>query len=94
MATTEHDTWCVYVLNCRGNYLYIGLTNNIDRRLKDHERGRGSKFVRSKLPFELLKIIPCKNASEARSLESTLKRLNRSKKIELLDLTIGPVKGD
>ncbi|MBI5666012.1 MAG: GIY-YIG nuclease family protein [Nitrospirae bacterium] len=88
MYKSKDENWCVYVLKCRNNYLYIGLTNNIDRRLKEHERGTGSKFVRSWRPFELVKTIPCKNAKQARSLEYNLKKLKRSRKIEVLDLEI------
>jgi len=89
---SNNENWCVYVLKCRNNSLYIGLTNNIDRRLKEHERGTGSKFVRSQRPFELVKTIPCTNAKHARSLEYNLKKLKRSRKIEILDLKIEPVK--
>jgi predicted GIY-YIG superfamily endonuclease len=92
---TAHKTdgdWCVYVLKCLNNSLYIGLTNNLERRLKEHERGRGSKFVRSWRPFELVKTISCKDAGEARRLEYYLKGLTRRKKIEVLDLGIGPIK--
>lgn len=89
---TSNENWCVYVLKCRNNFLYIGLTNNIDRRLQQHERGTGSKFVRSQRPFELVKTIPCKNAKQARSLECNLKKLKRSRKIEVLDLKIEPAK--
>jgi predicted GIY-YIG superfamily endonuclease/ribonuclease HI len=84
---TDGD-WCVYVLKCLNNSLYIGLTNNLERRLKEHERGRGSKFVRSWRPFELVKTISCKNAGEARRLEYYLKGLTRREKIEVLDLGI------
>jgi putative endonuclease len=91
MDKSNNENWCVYVLRCRNNFLYIGLTNNIDRRLKEHNRGTGSKFVRSRRPFELVKTILCKNAEEARSLEYKLKRLKRCRKIEVLNLEIGPV---
>jgi ribonuclease HI len=80
------ESWCVYVLKCSNNYFYIGVTNDLERRLKEHERGRGSKFVRSWRPFELIKTIQCKNAGEARSLEYHLKKFTRSKKIEVLEL--------
>jgi len=88
MDKSDKGNWCVYVLKCRNNFLYIGLTNNIDRRLKEHERGTGSKFVRSQRPFELVKTIPCTSAKEARSLEYSLKKLKRSRKIEVLNLGI------
>lgn len=82
-----HDkSWCVYVLRCSNDYFYIGMTNDLERRLKEHERGKGSTFVRSWRPFELIKTIPCKNAGEARRLEYDLKRLTRKKKLEVLEL--------
>lgn len=82
--------WCVYILKCRNNALYTGITNNLERRLKEHEQGRGSKFVRSWRPFDLVKIIPCENTNEARRLEHALKKLTRREKIETLGLRIGP----
>ena len=91
MAILTGDAWCVYVLRCRNNFLYIGITNNLDKRLGEHERGTGSKFVRSRRPFELIKTIPCKTAGEARRLEYSLKRLKRGKKIEALGLEVGSI---
>lgn len=87
-ACSIDDNWCVYMLRCRNNYLYTGMTNNIDRRLKAHEQGKGSKFVRSWRPFELVRTIPCKNAGEARKLEHDLKKLTRRKKIDILELPV------
>ncbi|MEJ2683374.1 MAG: GIY-YIG nuclease family protein [Candidatus Sulfobium sp.] len=81
-------TWCVYVLRCRNDSLYIGMTNNIGKRMEKHKLGIGSKFVRSWRPFALVKTIPCRNAGEARRLEYDLKRLTRKKKIEVLELQI------
>lgn len=91
MKSPKNKQWCVYVLKCRNNYLYVGITNNIDKRLNEHESGSGSKFVRSWRPFELVKTIFCENRSEALKLEYALKRLKRNKKIEMLDLDIGPI---
>jgi ribonuclease HI len=87
----RNENWCVYVLRCRNNSLYTGMTNNIERRLKEHEQGRGSKFVRSWRPYELVRTIPCKNAGEARRLEYDLKKLTRKEKIETLKLLIDPI---
>lgn len=87
----EEIYWCVYVLRCRGNYLYTGLTNNLEKRLRDHERGSGSKFVRSRKPFELVRVIPCKTPAEARKLEAALKKMRRSEKMERLGLMFEPI---
>jgi len=78
--------WCVYVLNCRNGSLYTGITNDLAQRLKQHELGKGSKYVRSRRPFELVKTISCKDAGEARRLEYDLKRLTRKEKIAALGL--------
>lgn len=90
-AVEPADGWCVYVLKCRGNYLYTGLTNNLEKRLLEHERGTGSKFVRSRRPFELLKVLSCITATDARKLEAELKKMKRSGKIAYLGLSIEPV---
>jgi predicted GIY-YIG superfamily endonuclease/ribonuclease HI len=85
---TNSAPWCVYVLRCRNDSLYIGITNNLENRIEKHRLGIGSKFVRSWRPFELVKTIPCENAGEARKLEYELKGLTREKKIEALGLAI------
>ena len=87
---TRGGEWCVYVLNCRNGCLYTGITNDLARRLKQHERGKGSKYVRSWRPVELVKTISCKDAGEARRLEYELKRLTRKEKIVALNLEIDP----
>jgi len=80
----QQDTWCVYVLRCRNGYLYIGITNDLQKRLKLHEKGKGSKFVRSQRPFELLKVIHCMDQRGARKLECGLKKLKRRDKFNAL----------
>jgi putative endonuclease len=89
MAESNKDhSWCVYALLCRGKYLYVGVTNDLEQRLRQHADGKGSKFVRSRRPFELAKVIWCESGSAARKMEYRLKRLRRAKKIKLLDIPI------
>ena len=80
----SQNLWCIYVLCCKNSYLYIGITNNLTKRLAAHEKGTGSKFVRSQRPFKLLKAIYCKDESKARRLECSLKKLKRRDKFEAL----------
>jgi len=91
MGELSNKGWCVYVLKCRKNYLYIGITNDLDTRMKAHANGTGSKFVRAWRPFELVKVLACKDGREARSLEYRLKRLKRDKKLTVLGLETGKV---
>jgi putative endonuclease len=82
----QQNSWHVYVLRCRNSYLYIGITNNLQKRLKMHEKGKGSKFVASQRPFELLKVIHCKDQKGARKLEYSLKKLRRRDKFSALGI--------
>ncbi|HAM50327.1 MAG TPA: hypothetical protein DCP92_06390 [Nitrospiraceae bacterium] len=87
------DGWCVYALRCRNNCIYIGITNDLARRLKEHENGRGSKFVRTWRPFEVARVISCRDSREARRLEFRLKRLKRNEKLKILGIDCDHVKG-
>ena len=86
MGGSNNAGWCVYVLKCRNNYLYVRITSNLERRLKEHESGKGSKFVRTWRPFEVARTIPCESGREAWQLEYRLKRMDRKDKLETLGL--------
>lgn len=43
----------VYILKCSDGSYYTGVTNNIERRLKEHNSGRHDSYVSARLPFEL-----------------------------------------
>ena len=89
---TLKNQWCVYVLSCRNGHLYTGITNNLPKRLTAHEKGTGSKFVRSQRPFELLKAIYCKDESEARRFEYSFKQLKRRDKFKALGIEYSDVR--
>ena len=86
MSDPDGKGWCVYILLCRSTYLYTGITKDIGKRLKEHEQGTGSRFVRSRLPFTLVRTMPCSSSREARSLEHRIKKMSRKKKTEFLGL--------
>ena len=44
----------VYMLRCGDGSLYTGCTNDLSRRLRAHQSGRGAKYTRSRLPVELV----------------------------------------
>jgi putative endonuclease len=49
-----------------------------------HRLGRGSKLVAAHLPFELVYLESSTNRSEATKRELQIKKLNRTKKLELI----------
>lgn len=47
--------WCVYICRCNDGTLYTGITNDIERRLTEHNNGNGgAKYTRPRRPVELV----------------------------------------
>ncbi|OYQ81558.1 MULTISPECIES: GIY-YIG nuclease family protein [Ignatzschineria] len=71
-----------YVLHCRDNTLYAGYTTDLERRLKEHNLGRGAKYTRlsSRRPAEMIfaAAYPCR--SSAMKQEYAFKQLSRKEK--------------
>ena len=65
--------------------LYCGWTNDLDKRLKSHNDGTGSKYTRTRLPVELLYYESFETKQEAMSREYHIKRLSRAEKLSLID---------
>lgn len=76
----------IYILRTSSNTLYIGQTNNLEKRIREHRNksGRSSKYVRAFSSFELVYIEECKSLSGALKREYQLKRLTKQKKEEMI----------
>lgn len=72
--------WCVYMLRCGDGTLYTGSTNDLQRRVLTHARGRGAKYTRSRRPVELVYQEPCADRSAALRRELQIKQLSRQEK--------------
>jgi putative endonuclease len=81
MEKNEH---CFYVLTCRDGSLYGGYTNNLERRIKLHNEGKGAKYTRGRGPVELTYYKSYETKGEALRAEYYFKRLTRKKKDEYL----------
>ena len=75
--------WFVYMLRCRDNSIYTGITNNLDKRIKAHMSGNGSKYLRGRLPVKLIYKEEFSNRSIASTRELEIKKLKKIEK-ELL----------
>ncbi|MCJ8343825.1 MAG: GIY-YIG nuclease family protein [Cetobacterium sp.] len=40
--------WYIYLLRCKDNSLYTGITTDIERRFKEHREGKGAKYTKAK----------------------------------------------
>lgn len=75
---------CVYMLRCCDGSLYTGWTSDIERRVKAHSSGKGSKYTRSHLPVELVYHEECESRQEAMKKEAAIKKLSRDEKLKLI----------
>ena len=73
----------VYIVKCKDGTLYTGYTNNIKRRLKEHNNGQ-SKYCRGRRPVKLEHIEIFKTQKLAMNRELEIKKLNRRDKIKLI----------
>ena len=73
--------WYVYILECKDESLYTGITNDLDKRMAAHKSGKGSKYVKWKGFGRLLHSIEVKDRGEAAKLEYEIKKLERNEKI-------------
>lgn len=74
----------VYVLSCRDTSLYIGITNDIEKRVRAHNAGTGGRYTRSRRPVSLAFVRACRSATFARRLEVALKKLDRRRRLRLI----------
>lgn len=78
--------WFVYIILCEDNSLYTGSTNNVNKRFLDHQKGRGSKYLKSRKPLKIIYQEPQDSKSAALKREWEIKSWPRQKKIEVLRL--------
>lgn len=76
--------WCVYVLRCSDRSLYCGITNDLVRRIRQHNGGTGARYTRGRGPVKLIRSWPAENKSAALKAELAFKKLKRPAKLALL----------
>jgi len=75
--------WVVYMLRCKDDSLYTGITDDLPRRLKAHRTGKGAKYTRGRSPLVLVYCEDCPSHSYALQRESAIKKLPREAKQRL-----------
>jgi len=77
--------WYVYIIECSDGTLYCGVTNRLDNRIDVHNKGKGAKYTRGRLPVRLVYEENFNNKSSAFKRESEIKHFSREKKICLIN---------
>jgi putative endonuclease len=78
-------TYYVYILANRSKTLYVGVTNDLARRILQHRSGTGSHFTRQYTIRRLVHIESTSNPRDAIAREKEIKRWTRAKKIALIE---------
>ena len=76
--------WYVYIVQCTDNSLYTGFTNDLKRRIKEHNRGIGAKSLRGKRPVRLVYQEIFQNSIDAKKREYAIKQWRREYKLKLI----------
>lgn len=74
----------VYIVRCRGGTLYTGWTDDLEKRIRTHNEGKGARYTRARRPVELAYSEEFATKSEAMSREWAIKKMPRTKKQGLI----------
>ena len=74
----------VYILRCADESLYTGWTNDLEKRVKTHNAGKGAKYTKTRLPVELVYFEEYVEKGDALSREISIKKLKKTAKEKLI----------
>ena len=87
LVSVMEQTWYLYILRCKDDTLYTGITTDVEKRLEAHRTGRGAKYTRGRTPLELVYREICGTHSQALKREVEIKKLTRQEKQNLIGKT-------
>ena len=73
-----------YIVECADGSLYCGWTNDLNKRIADHNAGKGAKYTKTRTPVELVYHEEYDSKEEAMSREWAIKQLKRPQKEKLI----------
>lgn len=83
-AKPTAGSWQVYLVRAANGALYCGITTDPQRRLREHQQGRGARFFRSSPAQALVYLENCADKGSALRREIAIKRLTRPQKDQLV----------
>ena len=80
----QTQPWFVYIVRCADKTLYTGMTNDLLRRIDQHNAGSASRYTRVRRPVELVYQQQVESRSAALKREYAIKQLTRQQKEQLI----------
>ena len=74
----------VYILECGDGSLYVGSTNDLGKRVSEHQTGLGGRYTEFKRPVKLVFSYETARLDEAYALEQQVKGWRRAKRQALI----------
>ncbi|MDH5511278.1 MAG: GIY-YIG nuclease family protein [Nitrospinota bacterium] len=87
MGGESGNNWLVYLLRLRDGSLYCGATNDLERRVDQHNRGIASRYTRGRGPVFLVAKSRDMPKGAALSLEAQVKKAKKEMKAEMIELS-------
>jgi putative endonuclease len=79
-----------YILECSDGTFYTGWTTDPDRRVAQHNKGIGARYTRTRRPVKLIYLEEQSTRREAMKREIQIKKMNRARKIQLVEIVRQP----
>lgn len=76
--------WLVYMIHCSDDSLYTGITNDLEKRFRQHAEGKGAKYFRGRQPLEVVYMEQGHDRSSASKREAQIKKFTPVQKRALL----------
>lgn len=76
----------VYFLRCEDNSLYIGTSNNVEKRYEAHRTGKGAKYTKAHPVKKMECVLSCEEKREALQLELFFKTWTKQQKENFLKM--------
>lgn len=73
-----------YIVECSDKTFYTGWTNNLEKRIKAHNSGKGAKYTKTRRPVTLVYYETFASKEEAMRREWEIKQYRRQTKEELV----------
>jgi putative endonuclease len=78
------EQWTVYILRCKDSTLYTGITIDLERRVKQHNDGKGSKYTQNRRPVTVVYKEKKMGRASALVREAEIKHYSKDKKEQLV----------
>ena len=75
----------IYIVKCADGTYYTGYTNDLERRIKQHNEGEGAKYTKGRRPVKLVHSEQFETKSKAMKREYEIKQFKQERKIEIIN---------